>query len=70
MTVHEFKQILWVSTELGDGIVICLIDYGPQANSVFMVGLEDGQVKFFDTNQVVLSRNDTLGINTPYRRQS
>ena len=70
MTVHEFKQILWVSAELGDGIVICLIDYGPQANSVFMVGLEDGQIKFFDTNQVVLSRNDTLGINTPYRRQS
>lgn len=47
-----------------------MIDYGPQANSVFMVGLEDGNVKFFDTNQVVLSRNDTLGINTPYRPPS
>ncbi len=47
-----------------------MIDYGPQANSVFMVGLEDGNVKFFDTNQVVLSRNDTLGINTPYHPPS
>jgi hypothetical protein len=61
--IHEFKQMLWVSTELGDGIVICLIDYGPQANSVFMVGLENGEIKFFDTNQVRMCSNHTFGIS-------
>jgi len=62
--IHELSQILWVSTPLGDGIVITITDYGPQANSVFMVMLENGEFKFFDTNQCVACKNDTLSIRT------
>lgn len=62
-TIHEMNQVIWVTNEkLGDGIIIAIIDYGPHHNSVLMVGFESGEIKFLDTNQVRLTRNDTLGI--------
>jgi hypothetical protein len=62
---HEFKQVLWVSTPLGDGVAILHLDYGIHQNGVLLVGLESGELKYFDTNQCKLCRNDTLGIATP-----
>jgi hypothetical protein len=57
------SQTIWVDTPLGCGYIILLMDYGAQDNSKLMVGLESGDIKFFDTNQVKLTRNDTAGIN-------
>lgn len=65
MTIHELQQVIWVSTPLGDGVVVTITDYGPHHNAVFMVMLEDGRFRFFDTNQCTACRNDTLGINAP-----
>jgi len=28
MIIHEIQQVLWVETELGDGIALFLMDYG------------------------------------------
>jgi hypothetical protein len=57
------QQTIWVTNErLGDGVIIAIIDYGVHHNSVLMVGFESGEIKFLDTNQVKLTRNDTLGI--------
>jgi hypothetical protein len=60
--IHEFQQVLWVTTPLGDGMAILHIDYGPSHNGTLLVCLEDGQLKYFDTNQVRSCRNDTFGI--------
>lgn len=60
---HEFQQVMWVSTPLGDGVMLLHIDYGIQHNGTLLVALEDGQLKYFDTNQVKVCRNDTIGIN-------
>jgi len=65
--VHEFQQVLWVTTPLGDGVVILHIDMGIQHNGTLLVGLESGQMKYFDSNQVRMCRNDTLGIGVERR---
>lgn len=67
MHVHELQQVLWVTTPLGDGIAVLHIDYGVQHNGTLLVALEDGQLKYFDTNQVRVCRNDTIGINVKRR---
>lgn len=62
-TIHEMRQVIWVTNErLGDGVILAIMDYGAHHNSVLMVGFESGEIKFLDTNQVKLTRNDTLGI--------
>lgn len=61
--IHEMQQVMWVSTDLGDGIVILVIDYGFGENCVFLVMLESGLYKHFTTEQVRACRNDTFGIN-------
>ena len=64
MSIHEMQQVVWVTNErLGDGIILAIMDYGAMHNSVLMVGFESGEIKFLDTNQVKLTRNDTLGIS-------
>lgn len=56
-------RVIWVTNEkLGDGIIMDIIDYGVHHSSVLMVGFESGEIKFLDTNQARLTRNDTLGI--------
>lgn len=65
MMIHEMNQVVWVTNEtLGDGVIMAILDYGIMQNSVLMVGFESGDIKFLDTNQVKLTRNDTLGINS------
>lgn len=62
--VHELRQVLLVSTPLGDGVALLHIDYGAQHNGTLLVILEGtGELKYFDTNQVRACRNDTMGIN-------
>jgi hypothetical protein len=62
--VHEVQQVLWVTTPHGDGIVLFLMDYGPQENTVFVVALEkDGVIKHYNSNDVRLCKNDTFNIN-------
>lgn len=62
--IHEVKQILWVITPHGDGIVLFIMDYGPQENTVFVVALEEnGIIKHYNSNDVRLCKNDTFNIN-------
>jgi ligand-binding sensor domain-containing protein len=66
---HELQQVLWVETPLGDGIAILHLDYGSQHNGTLLVMLEDGRLRYFDTNQVKACRNDTAGISVPRTRK-
>lgn len=64
-TIHEIQQILWVTTPLGDGQALFLIDYGPHENTVWVVALEKkGEIKHFNSNQINLCSNYTFGFNT------
>ena len=63
-STHEFNQVIWVKTPLGDGVAILHIDYGPHHNGNLLVMLEGtGELKYFDTNQVTACKNDTMSIN-------
>ena len=63
--IHEIQQILWVTTPLGDGQALFLIDYGPHENTVWVVALEKkGEIKHFNSNQITLCANHTFGFNT------
>lgn len=62
--IHELQQILWVTTPHGDGIVLFIMDYGMQNNTIWVVALEDdGLVKHYDSNQIKLCPNNTISLN-------
>ena len=66
--IHELQQIMWVTTPHGDGIVLFLMDYGPQENTIFVVALEkDGVIKHYNSNDVKLCKNDTFNINKNFK---
>jgi len=64
MSIHEIQQVLWVTTPLGDGQALFLIDYGPHENTIWVVSLKaDGVVKHFSSNQIRVQCNCTLEMN-------
>lgn len=59
--IHELTQVLFVSTPLGDGQALFLIDYGVHENTIWVVALEkDGRVKHFNSEQVQVCLNHTI----------
>lgn len=61
--ITQLTEPIEVLTPLGRGWAILVIDYGPHINSCWVVALsDDGQVKHFDSNDVKLWINHTLGI--------
>jgi hypothetical protein len=66
MTVtHEFMTPIWVQTPLGEGRAILFIDYGIDHNPVFLVQLNCGRIKCFDSNETMGCENMTYGITRP-----
>jgi hypothetical protein len=63
--IHEVENILWFENEeFGKVRALFLIDYGAEANGQFLcVVKKTGELKWFDTNQLKLERNYTLGEN-------
>lgn len=62
--IHELNQLMYVNTIHGIGIVLFLIDYGPQANTIWVVANEaDGAIRHYDSNQITLSKNCTIELN-------
>lgn len=63
-SIHEVRQMLWVTTPHGDGQALFLIDYGPHENTVWVVALEaDGRIKHYSSEDVRLCVNHTFKIN-------
>jgi hypothetical protein len=70
IVIHEIQQILWVTTPHGDGIALFIMDYGMQNNTVWIVSLKnDGSIKHYDSNQIKLSKNNTLNFNNKTNNQ-
>ncbi|MDP0501296.1 MAG: hypothetical protein Q7P63_14480 [Verrucomicrobiota bacterium JB022] len=60
----QLNPYIPVSTPLGTGLALLIIDYGMSVNSCWVVALkEDGRIKHFDSNDVFLRPNYTYGMN-------
>ena len=62
--IHEVKQVLTVNTPFGEALVVFIIDYGINRNSMWVCSsFSDGKIRHFDTNQISLTSNHTLNFN-------
>lgn len=63
-TIYEVKQILTCNTPFGEAQVLFIIDYGMHRNSIWVcASFSDGKIRHFDTSQISITRNHTLGFN-------
>jgi hypothetical protein len=63
-TIHEIQQVMFVETKHGDGLSLFIIDYGPNLNTIWVIAnCADGKIRHYDSNDIVLKRNDTLKLN-------
>jgi hypothetical protein len=63
--IHEIQQVIYVNTPHGEGIALFIIDYGIQVNTIWVVAnVKDGIIRHYDSNQISLATNYTIGINT------
>jgi hypothetical protein len=62
--ILQLDPTILVETPLGKGQAIFVIDYGMHQNTCWVVALvNDGVVKHFDCNDVILATNYTYGLN-------
>ena len=62
--ILQLNPAILVETPLGRGYAIFIIDYGMHQNTCWIVALEEnGVVKHFDCNDIILSTNYTYGMN-------
>jgi len=62
--IHEIQQTIWVNTPKGIGHALFIIDYGIHQNTVWVVCLkETGKILHFDSNQLTVTKNNTLELN-------
>ena len=64
--ILQLNPPLWVTTPLGEGHALVLIDYGPSINTVWLVHLFDtGKVTHVDSSEVRVMGNAMWGIPHP-----
>jgi len=62
--ILQLDPSLLVETPLGTGQALFIIDYGMHQNTCWVIALvNDGIIKHFDCNDVILSPNYTYGLN-------
>lgn len=62
--ILQLSPTILVETPLGKGHAIFIIDYGMHQNSCWVVTLEqNGIVKHFDSNDIIVCTNYTYHIN-------
>lgn len=64
--IHRLQPPIWVTTPLGEGDALLIIDYGVHYNTVWVVHLfEDGRVLHFDSSDIRAMGNPMYGIPHP-----
>lgn len=64
--ILQLNPPLWVTSPLGEGHALFLIDYGPSINTVWLVHLfESGQVTHIDSSEIRVMGNAMWGIPHP-----
>lgn len=62
--ILQLDPTILVETPLGRGHAIMVIDYGMRQNTCWVVALsENGIVKHFDCNDIIMATNYTYGMN-------
>ena len=62
--ILQLNPTILVDTPLGKGHAILIIDYGIHQNTCWVVSLvQDGVVKHFDCNDIILATNYTYRLN-------
>lgn len=62
----QLNPPLWVTTPLGEGHALIIIDYGPSINTVWVCHLfESGKVVHIDSSEVRVMGNEMYGISHP-----
>ena len=62
--ILQLNPTILVDTPLGRGHAIFIIDYGVHQNTCWIVALQDdGIVKHFDCNDIIIATNYTYGVN-------
>lgn len=62
--ILQLNPTILVDTPLGKGHAIFIIDYGIHQNTCWVVSLvQDGVVKHFDCNDIILATNYTYRLN-------
>ena len=62
--ILQLNPTILVDTPLGKGQAILIIDYGMHQNTCWVVSLvQDGVVKHFDCNDIILATNYTYRLN-------
>ena len=59
--IHEFKIPIAVKTPHGDGDALLFIDYGLNVNSVWVVRLQEGEVKHYYSDDILIYGNPMDG---------
>ena len=64
--ILQLDPPIWVTTPLGEGHAILVIDYGPSINTVWVVHtFDDGKVTHVDSSEVRVMGNAMYGIPHP-----
>lgn len=64
--ILQLNPPIWVTTPLGEGDTLLIIDYGVNVNSVWVVHLfDDGRVLHFDSSDIRVMGNLMYGIPHP-----
>lgn len=59
--ILQLQPPIWVSTPLGLGVALFIIDYGININTVWVVRLDNnGNVKHIESNDVFVQSNPML----------
>lgn len=62
--ILQLNPSILVETPLGQGQAIFIVDYGMHQNSCWIVAINDnGIVKHFDSNDIIISTNYTYHMN-------
>lgn len=64
--ILQLDPPIWVTTPLGEGHALLVIDYGPSINTVWCVHhFEDGRLVHIDSSEVRIMGNEMYGIPHP-----
>lgn len=64
--LHQCDPPIWVTTPMGEGHALFLIDYGPSLNTVWVVHqFQDGRVLHVDSSEIRVMGNPMYGIPHP-----
>jgi hypothetical protein len=62
--IQEINQVLTINMLFIEAQPLLIIDYGTRRNTIlFCTSFEDRKIKHFDSNQIAITKNNTMNFN-------